>query len=78
MKPCSVLTKAGYLAVGVETYGGGLWHTWFVGKSVDLARNEDRFDRDLTVGGRVIVKDASVRRNRVTYAHIHIPHRHTH
>eukprot|EP00047_Mylnosiga_fluctuans_P003811 m.231075 g.231075 ORF g.231075 m.231075 type:complete len:457 (+) comp12160_c0_seq1:35-1405(+) len=43
IKPSSCLTKSGYLAVGVEPYGGGLWHTWF--------------DRDLTIGGRVLVSD---------------------
>ncbi|CAI2181162.1 19520_t:CDS:10 [Funneliformis geosporum] len=42
VKPISKLQKVGYLQLGVQVYGGGLWHTWF--------------DRDLSIAGRVMVE----------------------
>ena len=35
LKPNSDVRKSGFLSVGVQLYGGGIWHSWF--------------DRDLTV-----------------------------
>lgn len=42
LKPKTASLKSSYMMVNVQTYGGGLWHTWF--------------DRDLSVAGRVILR----------------------
>lgn len=48
LKPKTHASRANYVGVGTQCYGGGLWHTWF--------------DRDLTVAGRVVLKREGVAR----------------
>eukprot|EP00759_Apiculatamorpha_spiralis_P054675 PhF_6_TR7007/c0_g1_i2/m.10410/K01267/DNPEP; aspartyl aminopeptidase len=42
VKPRSHFSRQGCVGVATQCYGGGLWHTWF--------------DRDLTLGGKVIYR----------------------
>mmetsp|Transcript_2158 Transcript_2158/g.2929 ORF Transcript_2158/g.2929 Transcript_2158/m.2929 type:complete len:488 (-) Transcript_2158:27-1490(-) len=45
VKPHSKRSGSGCVMLGVECYGGGLWHTWF--------------DRDLGISGRVLVRSTT-------------------
>ena len=45
LKPYSERIKEGFVELAVQTYGGGLWYTWF--------------DRELTLAGRCIVRNST-------------------
>ncbi|HUR51862.1 MAG TPA: M18 family aminopeptidase [Mycobacteriales bacterium] len=59
VRPRSDVTRAGYRLVGVEPYGGMLAHTWM--------------DRDLTVAGRVVLRDGSTRLVRLDGSPLRMP-----
>ena len=55
LKPKSRLEKHGYLQLGVQTYGGGLW---FALHNIVCAHQcrYTWFDRDLSLAGRVLIR----------------------
>jgi aspartyl aminopeptidase len=59
VRPRSDVRQAGYRLVGVEPYGGGLWHTWL--------------DRELTVAGRVALRGGGTALVRLDGAPLRLP-----
>lgn len=59
VRPHSDVRLAGYRLVGVEPYGGGLWHTWL--------------DRELTVAGRVALRGGRTTLVRLPGAPLRLP-----
>ncbi|SHG32000.1 M18 family aminopeptidase [Geodermatophilus nigrescens] len=59
VRPRSDVRQAGYRLVGVEPYGGGLWHTWL--------------DRELTVAGRVVLRGGRTELVRLDGAPLRLP-----
>mmetsp|Transcript_78299 Transcript_78299/g.162655 ORF Transcript_78299/g.162655 Transcript_78299/m.162655 type:complete len:479 (+) Transcript_78299:87-1523(+) len=59
LRPNSKVSGAGMLQVGIQTYGGGLWHTWF--------------DRPLGVAGKVVVREGSGDSAHLVEKLVHIP-----
>lgn len=56
LKPNSQMKRGSMVGVGVQCYGGGLWHTWF--------------DRELTVAGRVVLQKGDEARLTSSLVHI--------
>ena len=59
VRPHSDVRQAGYRLIGVEPYGGGLWHTWL--------------DRELTVAGRVALPGGTTRLVQLPGAPVRLP-----
>lgn len=59
VRPRHDVRQAGYRLVGVEPYGGGLWHTWL--------------DRELTVAGRLALRGGSTALVRLPSAPVRLP-----
>ncbi|NEK87403.1 M18 family aminopeptidase [Blastococcus saxobsidens] len=59
VRPRSDVRQSGYRLVGVEPYGGGLWHTWL--------------DRELTVAGRVVLRGGRTALVRLPGAPLRLP-----
>lgn len=62
IKPVSKKQSDGFIQVGVETYGGGLWHTCIMsgiaGVWRHLLTDSAGFDRDLSIAGRAMIQHA--------------------
>jgi aspartyl aminopeptidase len=59
VRPRSDVRQAGYRLVGVEPYGGALWHTWL--------------DRELTVAGRLALRGGTTALVRLPGAPLRMP-----